>query len=252
VGISLGGIVNNKKGIIYWPREEKNTCVYISLPLKDYLEKKFNLPVIIENDANSCAFAEYKTNFSKYKNILYLFGGIGCGIIIDGKIYHGKDGGAGEIFLTPKPAMSSFLGDFSFFKPWPFDLGVIKRAKELISMGKETTLIKRITPTGELFLKDIFEEAKNKDRVARQILKEAGFCLGTKIALLINLFNPEVVVIGGGWEEAGTSFLDECLNAIKSFSFSEMRKNLKITLSSLGKKSTSLGVALLVKEKFFT
>jgi len=248
VGVALGGIINNKKGIVYWPQEDKVTCVYISLPLKDYLEKKINLPVIIENDANASAFAEYKFNFSKYRHILYLFGGIGCGIIIDRKIYHGKDGGAGEIFLNSKLPMSSFLGDFSFFRPWSFDLGMIKRAKELISMGKETTLIKRITSTGELSLKDIFEEVKNKDRLARQTIKEAGFCLGVKIAFLVNLFNPEVIIIGGGLEEAGNLFLDECVNAVKKFSFSEMRRNLKVTLSSLGRRSTSLGAALLVKE----
>jgi predicted NBD/HSP70 family sugar kinase len=249
IGIALGGIVNSKKGVVYWPQRQDSSCVYISLPLKDYLEKKFSLPVIVDNDANACVWAEYVSNFCKYKNIIYMFSGVGCGIIVDGKLYRGKDGGAGELFLNPKKIISSSLGDFSFLGQWPADLNMVKRAKELVSLGKRTSLIKRITSTGELFLEDIFEEAKNKDRVAREVVREAAFSLGVKIAFLVNLFNPDVIIIGGSLEEGGDFFLDECINAVKGFSFSEMRRNLKIVLSQLGKEATSLGAALLAKKE---
>jgi glucokinase len=136
------------------------------------------------------------------------------------------------------------LGDFSFLKQWPADLGMIKKAKELISLGRNTSLIKKITPTGDLFLADIFEEAK-KDKVAREAMDEAAFSLGVKIAFLVNLLNPEVVIIGGGLEEAGEPFLEKCTNTVKAFSFSEMKKNLKLSFSQLGRKATSLGAGFM-------
>ncbi|MCK9614937.1 MAG: ROK family protein [Candidatus Omnitrophica bacterium] len=246
VGLALGGIVNTKKGKVYWPQKQYSSYAYISLPLKEYLEKKFNFPVTIENDANSCVLAEYILNFSEYKDVIYMFSGVGCGIIVDGKLYRGKDGGAGELFLNSTKRMESELGDFSFFRQWPVDLGIVKKAKEVISLGKDTSLIKRITPTGELHLKDIFEEAKRKDKVAREVLKEAAFSLGVKISFLLNLLNPEVVIIGGGLEEAGEFFLDECIDTTKEFSFSEMRKGCRIVFSQLGKSATSLGAALAI------
>ncbi len=249
VGLALGGIVNTHKGIVYWPQKQYSSYSYISVPLKDYLEKKFGFPVLIENDANASAVAEHFCNFPKEKNIIYMFSGVGCGIVASGKLYKGKDGQAGELFLNAKERMQSQLGDFSFFKQWPADLGIVKSAKELVSLGKDSSLIKRITPTGELHLNDIFEESNKKDKVAREVLKEAALSLGVKIAFLVNLLNPEVVVIGGGFENAGEFFLEECINSVKTFSFNETRKGCKIVLSELGKKATSLGAALAIFEK---
>jgi len=247
VGLALGGIVNSNKGIVYWPQPPDS---YVAIPLGDYLKKKFGLPVYIENDANASAWAEYQTNFSKYSNIIYMFSGVGCGIIVNGAIYRGRDGAAGELFLNPQKNMSSHLGDFSFLAHWPADLGMVKRAKQLVSLGKDTRLIKSISSSGELTLEAIFQEANKKDKVAREVVKEAAHALGAKSAFLINLLNPEALVIGGGLEAAGDFFLEECLNSVKKFSFSEMRKNCKIALSGLGSEATSLGAAMLVfKEK---
>jgi glucokinase len=243
VGIALGGIVNNKKGVVYWPQVPDS---YIAVPLRDYLEKKFDFPVLIENDATACAWAEYMMNFPKCKNLIYLFSGVGCGMIIDGKLYKGSDGGAGELFLNSHKTMSSPLGDFSFFKHWPADLGMVKAAERLISLGNETGLVKKISPTGELSLEDIFNEARKKDRVAKDTMKEAAFSLGVKIAFLVNLLNPDTVIIGGGLEKAGEFFLEECTRVVKRFAFNEMSQNCKFFLSQLGADATSLGAATLV------
>ncbi len=245
VGIALGGIINSKKGEVYWPQQNGTSYVYVSLPLKDYLQKKFGFPVVLENDANSCVWAEHVTNYPKNKNIVYMFSGVGAGIIANGSLYRGKNGRAGELFLNPRKTMCSPLGDFSFLKQWPADLGMVERAKSLVSMGNESSLIKKISSTGELSLEAIFEESKKKDKVARQVIKEAAFSLGVKIAFIVNFLNPEIIIIGGGLEEAGEPLLEGCIDTVKSFCMSEMRKNLKIYLSEFGKKATSVGAALL-------
>jgi len=243
IGLALGGIVDSKKGVVYWPQVPHT---YISLPLRGYLEKKFKLPIFIENDASACAWAEYTVNFPKYKNLIYMFSGVGCGIIANGSLYRGRDGGAGEIFLNHQKTMRSHLGDFSFFGQWPVDLGMTKRAKELISLGKESSLIKKLSSTGELSLKSIFEESRKKDKVSREVMKEAAFSLGAKVAFLINLLNLEAVIIGGGLEQGGGFFLEECTNSVKKFAFNEMRKKCKMFLSTLGANAISLGAAKLV------
>ena len=155
VGLALGGIVNSRKGIVYWPQKQDS---YICLPLREYLEKKFGLPVLIENDASACAWAEHELNFPQANNLIYMFSGVGCGIIADGKLYKGRDGGAGELFLNFQRGMSSRLGDFSFLKQWSADLDIVKRSKELISLGRDSSLVKKISSSGELALKSIFEE----------------------------------------------------------------------------------------------
>lgn len=240
---ALGGIVNSKTGIVYWPEQHGS---YIALPLGEQLGKKYGMSVSIINDASACAWAEYSINYAKHTHLVYMFSGVGCGIVVDGKLYTGRDGGAGELFLNSQPAMASRLGDFSIFKPWPVDLAILKRTKELLSLGKETSLVNKISPTGELSLKSVFEAAKKKDRLAREVMREAAFALGIKIAILINLLNPDGVVIGGGLEAAGDVFLEECIGTVKKYAFNEMRKNCKISLSTLGADATSLGAAMLL------
>ncbi len=250
IGLALGGIVDKKKGVVYWPQRVDSTYVYVSIPLKKYLENRFKLPVVIENDANASLWAEYVRNFPKYKNIVYLFSGVGCGLLLDGSLYRGKKGAAGELFINTKRRMSSYLGEFSFLGQWSLDLGIVKRAKELISLGRTTSLIKKISSLGDLCLEDIFSEARNKkDRVSWEILKEAAFSLGVKLSFLVDLLNPELAIIGGGFEEAGEFFLEEITRTVKKFSLSEMREGLKIVFSKLGREATSLGAALLVYEE---
>ena len=249
IGLALGGIIDKKKGGVYWPQKVDSTYVYVNIPLKKYLEDRFKLPVAIENDANACVWAEHLYNFPGNKNIIYLFSGVGCGLLINGSVFRGRNGSAGEIFINQQKVMTSYLGDFSFLKPWPFDLGVVKRAKEFIAMGKSSSLIKSISPTGDLKIDDVFGAAKNGDKLSKDLLKEAAFLLGIKLSLLINIFNPEVVIIGGGFEDGGDLFLNEINKAVKKFSFSETRKNLKIVLSKLGREATSLGAALIAREE---
>jgi len=244
-GIALGGIVSHKKEVVFWPQGQ-GAYAHVTFPLKEHLEKTFNISVTLENDANACVWAEHIINFSKNKNIVYMFSGVGAGLIIDGRLYRGKNGTAGELFLNAdNKAMSTRLGEFSFLRQWPAGLEMTKRAKELMSLGKESALLKKISPTGKLNLKDILHEAVKKDKLAREVVREGAFALGVKAAFLINLLDPEVMIIGGGMEEGGDVFLEDCLAAIKTFSLSETRANCKVVMSPLGKKAASVGAAWL-------
>lgn len=247
VGFAVGGIVDYHKGIVYWPQQQDSTYVYVAVHLDKYFKSEIKYPIVIENDANAAAWAEYKTNYSSYNNIIYMLSGVGCGLILDKKLYRGRDGSAGELFIVPHKMKSTYFGDFSFLYQWPIDLGLTKRIKEGLSTSRLSSLVKKRHYYSSREVKDIFKEIK-KDHYIGEIIKEAGFTLGIKISFLVNLFNPEVVIIGGGLEKWGERLLEGVKSGIKKFTLYENKKKLIVEFSSLQEKSSALGVAHLIFE----
>jgi glucokinase len=163
--------------------------------------------------------------------------------MLDGELYTGSDGCAGELFINcPNKQETSYLGDYSFFKPWPYDLGLIGRTKRAVS--KEDA--RKVES-----LEDVFAFSKKEATVA-ELVQEAAQALGLKIALLTNLFNPQVVIIGGGLEKGGFDFIERVSQSVRSHAFDEMTKNLKVIASALGDEATALGAANLVVRNIFT
>ncbi|HEC69048.1 MAG TPA: ROK family transcriptional regulator [Candidatus Omnitrophica bacterium] len=245
IGLGIGGIVDKKGGLIRWPQRQDHELFYsyISVPIKKYLEERFSLPVFIENDANLACFAEYWLCLEpEIKNLLYMFSGVGVGMMINGELYTGQDGCAGEIFINLLEKDSSYLGDYSFFRQWKADLELVERTRRIL--GEEAN--NKINN-----LEDAFFWAK-KDKRVKSLVRESARALGIKVALLVNLLNPQVVIIGGGLEKGGFDFIEEVYSQVKKYAFDAMTKNLKIIPSSLGDEAVSLGAANLVVRNIFT
>jgi len=246
IGLGIGGIVDSKNGIIRWPQKDNHNSFYsyISMPIKSYLEDKFGLPVFIGNDANLACFAEYWLSLEpEFKNVLYMFSGVGCGIMVNGELYTGSDGCAGELFINTSPEdKESYLGSYSLFRQWPYDLGLIDKVRNAVSSEKRLEINT---------LEDVFFMSK-KDMKIKSLVYEAASALGVKIALLTNIFNPQAVIIGGGLEKGGFDFIENIYRKVKRYAFDEMTKNLKIIPSSLSEEAVSLGAANLVVKNLFT
>lgn len=246
IGIGVGGIIDQKKGIIRWPQfdEERVFYSYVSMPLKRYLEEKFGIPVFIDNDANLACFAEQRFSLGpEVKNVIYMFSGVGCGIIINREVYTGQDGCAGELFINVDKKESSCLGDYNFFKQWPYDLGLIEKTNNFLKGKNSRERVKD--------LEDVFS-IKGRYREVEELVREAARALGIKIAFLVNLLNPQVVVIGGGFEKGGFDFIEKIYYFVRKYAFEEMTKNLKIVPSLLGEEAVALGAANLVVRSIFT
>ncbi len=255
IGIGIGGIIDKEQGLIRWPEKRGSEYTYmpILMSLKKSIERKWNLPVIIENDATAACFAEYWLGLPfGIKNVIYMFSGVGVGLILNGELYAGTTGCAGEISIYNSSENNLFSCNFAepcFLKRWEKDLNILEKVKSkcceknLIRLGK-----KKIE---ELKLRDIFEMAKTES-IIQGVLEEAGEKLGIKIAFLVNLLNPEVIVIGGGIELAGEIFMNAVRMSVKSWTFEEMNKNLKIVPSFLGENSVALGGASLVVKRVFS
>ena len=219
------------------------------------------MPVIIENDATSACFGEQWLDLEPgIKHLVYMFSGVGCGIMINGEIYTGAGGSAGEVSIYNPKEETPFncsAGKPCFLKRWDIDFGMAQEARRRIaeqSDAKEEG--KRILElaNGEvknIHLKHIFQAAKESDPLALELLDQAAKQLGIKIAYLVNFLNPEVVIIGGGLEEAGDVFLNTVRSTVSAWAFEEMVSKVRIVYSTLGENAVSLGAASLLMRQVF-
>jgi predicted NBD/HSP70 family sugar kinase len=250
IGIGIPGIVDRKGGTIRWPQQMGS--IYIST-LKNMLEQKFGIPVFIENDATVAAFGEREFELeSDVKNLIFMYSGVGCGIVINGQIYRGSTGCAGELGLpnlTPEE-QEKWRG----LARWQADLGLAEMAQNELKKGEKTSKILELAgnDVSKIDSKIVIEAAREGDELAVSLVKKAGEELGVRIAYLVQVFNPEVVVIGGGIEKAGSVLLDEIKRVVREKTFEELGHQVRIVPTQLGEDSVAMGAISLVIQHIFT
>lgn len=260
IGVGVAGLINKKDGSIHWPQKMDHYYTYASvdLPLKGLIEREFNLPTLIENDAACACFGEHWLDLGEiYKNVIYMFSGVGCGIMINGELYRGAQGYAGEISVYNYKEQDIFncaSGSPCFIKRWDMDLGIVDEVQAVLLKEKiKAAEFFRITSTNieSLGLKSIFTASRLKNEIALAALERAAKRLGIKIAYLVNLLNPQVVIIGGGFEESGEEFLNKVRSTVMDWAFREVTSDLKIVYSQLRENAVAMGAASLVLERVF-
>lgn len=177
IGISCGGPLDSKKGLILSPPNLPN---WDEVPIVQILEDEFKIKTYLQNDANACAVAEWKFGAGKgYDNVTFLtFGtGIGAGLILNGKLYVGKNDNAGEI------------GHMRLFSSGHIGYGKSGSFEGYCSGGG-------IAQYGYGTAGEVAEKAKSGDEKAIQIYKEVGKNLGTGLSVLMDIINPDVVILG--------------------------------------------------------
>jgi predicted NBD/HSP70 family sugar kinase len=186
-----------------------------------------------------------------------MFSGVGCGIMLNGEVYRGTHGYAGEVSIYTFKEQDEFscaLGNSCFIKRWEMDLGIVDDIRARLARDKDRAeKFFKLTSSNinNVDLKSVFIAARSKDELALQALELAAKRLGIKIAYLVNLFDPQVVVIGGGFEEAGEDFLNRVSNTIKDWAFHQSSEDLKVVYSRLRENAVAMGAASLVMQKIF-
>lgn len=261
IGVGIAGLINKKTGSIHWPQRMDHYYTYASVdvPLQELMEKEFNLPTLIDNDSACACFGEQWFDLDRgVRNALYLFSGVGCGILINGEIYRGASGYAGEVSINSFKEQDLFncaLGNSCFLKRWELDLGIVDDVRGVL--GRQAQMSERffhdasIEDINSLDLKAVFNAARLGNEIATEAVELAGQRLGIKIASLVNLLNPEVVVIGGGLEEAGDAFIKKVTSTVKEWAFREATDGLEIVCSHLRENAVALGAASLVTQRIF-
>ncbi len=201
IGISCGGPLDTKRGIIMSP---PNLPGWDNIPIVDMLKDRFCVPVYIENDANACALAEWKFGAGRgtASMVFLTFGtGMGSGLILDGRLYRGISGNAGEIgHMRMAPSGPVGFGKAGSFEGFCSGGGIrqlgIQKAKELFAAGKSASFCPSPDRIETINAKSIAEQADMGQCDAMEVYETCGRMLGRGLAVLVDVLNPEAIVMG--------------------------------------------------------
>ena len=246
VGVGAPGVIYEQTGVVV---KSPNFPDWNDLPLKQILERELKLPVFIENDANAAALGEQWRGAAKdIRSMIFLTlgTGVGGGIILDGRIWHGADGMAGEVgHMTIIPdGRSCGCGNRGCLEMYASSRGIVMTFKAMCA-GKHLDAEDRKEVTSA----QIYQAARNGDAVAHLVMKDMGRYLGIGVANLINIFNPEMVVIGGGVKAAWDLFIDATREEVRKRAFTYAAERTKIVPSMLGDEAGMVGAAAVAFQK---
>lgn len=245
IGLGAPGIISIEKGTI---AISPNLPDWVDVPLRDVIEVKTGIPVILENDANAWAFGEKWVGEGKGLQdfiMITLGTGVGGGIINKGEILHGADGMAGEIgHMTVNPeGPRCGCGNHGCLEVYASAKGITDRTIDVIESGSKTKL--REITEGNIYKINsemVYQAAKEGDSLARDIIRAMGRYLGIGIANLINIFNPEAIIIGGGVRDAWDLFIEPLRREVRARAFRIPAERARIIKSTL-KDGGLLGAA---------
>ncbi|NDP21633.1 MAG: ROK family transcriptional regulator [Paludibacter sp.] len=247
-GINISGRVNTETGHSY------SLYFFNEKPLSDIFQERLGMHVTIDNDSRSMAYGEFmKGVVNAEKNILFVnvSWGLGLGIITDGKLYYGKSGFSGEFghLSAFDNEVICHCGKKGCLETQASGSYIHRRFLEKVAEGNTTSLDKKIKKGEAIIQEDILEAALKEDMLAIELIEEVGNTLGKHIAGLINLFNPELVIIGGAVALTGDYLLLPIKSAIKKYSLNLVSKDTAIKLSKLGDRAGVVGACMLARSK---
>jgi len=253
-GIAIGaaGPVDPQAGVILTP---PNLPTWENLPLRERLEEEFGLPVWVENDADLAALGERRFGAGKgFNHLIYITvsTGIGGGIITNGQLLHGSKGSAAEIghmVIDPQGPVCG-CGGRGHLEALASGTAIARMAVERISHGQTSDISNLVGDNlSQVTAVTVAQAAQDGDPLAKQVMREAGTSLGLAVVSLVHLFDPEVIIIGGGVSNAGELILEPVREVIAERAMPDFKKRAKIVRSALGDDSGILGAAALALDK---
>lgn len=243
VGVGIPGLPDQQSGdVIFAPN-----LGWRNVPLVKFLKNTVTLPVVLENDANVAALGEQWRGAgrgSKNMIMITIGTGIGGGLIIGGDLYSGTNGSAGEIghtVIDPAGPLCS-CGRQGCLETLTSASAMKRMAVEAVARGEKTSLAEK----KEIEAKDVICAARERDPIAAKIVSSAAHYLGIGIANMINIFNPDTVVIGGGVSGAGDILLKPLRDSTKKWSLDASYRVVKLALAELGNDAGCIGAGGLV------
>lgn len=248
LGLNLSGRINNTTGYSY------SYFYFNEEPLSVIIQKEIGIQTFIENDSRAMAYGEFCNGDSKdARNVLFINMdyGIGLGILIDGKLYYGKSGFGGEFGHIPifDNEIICHCGKKGCLETEASGLALIRKFKEKIQQGSTSSVMKKKKDLNDISLLDIILAAKNEDTLCIELLSEISEKIGKGIAILINIFNPELLILGGTLSETGDYIRLPIRSAINKYSLSLVSTDTQLKLSKLGEKAGVIGACLIARNK---
>ena len=248
VGVSIVGRVNPETGrsYKYFTSSEES--------LTDIISARIGIRVMLENDTRARCYAEYTTGKAKNEsNVLYLHmgRGVAIGIVIDGKLYYGKNGFAGEFGHIPffDNEIICACGKKGCLETEVSGIALENKIVDLIERGVNTHLRDMYDRGESIHINDIINAARNDDNLSIELIEEAGEKVGKAVAFLINTFNPETVIVGGNLAMAGEYLMLPLKSSTSKYSLNLVYKDTKFRVSKMSDGANAWGVAMLIRNK---
>jgi glucokinase-like ROK family protein len=241
VGVGVPGPVITDAGMVVSPPIMPGWDRY---PIREALEKLFGCPVTLNNDAELGALGEWAYGAGRgEKNVAYIKvgSGVGAGLILNQQIYGGTTGAAGEIghLTIDENGPLCSCGNRGCLEAFAGGNAIAKQGQLLVKSGKRTLLSE--LPLEKITAHEVAEAARRGDLHAQEILRRAGTFIGIAIAGLINLFNPSIVIIGGGVAQIGDILTTPIRQAVRERAMHASEQSVRITTGMLGRRSLLIG-----------
>jgi len=252
ISIAAAGAINFDKGLI---TSSPNLPGWDAVPLRDIIKEKYRVITFLINDASAAALGEHRLGAGRgVSNLIYLTvsTGIGGGIIINGKLYSGQCGGAGEIghMTIDVNGPRCNCGNTGCFEVLASGTAVAKEAIRRIRQGERSSLIEIVAGKIENITAEKVEvAARGGDSLALDIISRAAIYLGVGMVNLVNIFNPEMIIVGGGMAKMGDLLLNPARQVVKERAFQLSAQAVRIVPAQLGEDAGVLGAAIFAFEQ---
>lgn len=252
VGIGAPGAVDAESGQVIFAPNLK----WKEVPLKKELEKQLGIPVFLENDCNACTLGVYEVELkSKPRNVIGIFvgTGIGGGLILDGQLYHGFNKTAGEIghMVLEMEGPKCGCGNKGCFEALASRTAIFRKIQSAIKDGQKTLLTEMLgDDLKDLRSGDLRKAIRKGDKFVEKLVEEAAEYTGVAVANLINIFNPEVVVLGGGVIDAlEDEMMAVIIETAKDYAMTGTTEGIEIIATKVGDDAGILGAAVLARRQ---
>jgi glucokinase-like ROK family protein len=248
LGLNLTGRINYATGYSY------SFFHFNEEPLSKIIESEIGLKTFLENDSRAMAYGEFNAGVvNGEKNVIFLNldHGLGMGVMINSQLYYGKSGFAGEFGHIPlfNNEIICHCGKKGCLETEASGWALTKLFKEMIQNGSSTVITQHNILSEDIQLEDIIEAANNDDFLSIDLIAQISEKLGRGIALLINIFNPELVILGGSLATTGDYIRLPIKSAINKYSLSLVNNDTQLKISKLGEKAGIIGACLLVRNR---
>jgi len=244
IGVGAPGLSNPETGILF---TSPNLPGWRNVPLRDIMQERLDKKTFVINDANAAALGEFCFGAARgTRNFIYvtLSTGIGGGIVIDGKIYSGVIGAAGEVghMTIDDEGPICNCGSRGCWETLASGTALAKEARHRIKEGVRTSILEYVEGDVEKVTAQVIHSAaKQGDSLAKELIARTGYYVGVGLANLINIFNPELIVIGGGLSNIGDMLLKSAFKVAGERAFKEAFQAVRFASTELGRNSGVLG-----------
>jgi len=246
ISIAAAGIIDCGRGIV---TSSPNLPGWQDVPLRDIVKEKYGIDTFLLNDASAAALGEHRLGVGRGVSnlvLLTLGTGIGGGVIIDGKLYLGSSGSAGEIghMIIDVNGPGCTCGNNGCLEQLASGTAVAREAIARIKQGEKSSLIEIVKgKVGSITAENVSVAAQGGDTLASEVIFEAATYLGLGMVNLVHIFNPDIIVAGGGMAQMGDLMLEPARQVVREKAFKLPAQAVRIVTAQLGNDAGMLGAA---------